>query len=76
MAAMGHDDIRNHPFLCLAISLVPLSLAIYGTVTGNAVLKSTRIERAKNPIQYWLLLAFEYGLFVLLVIFAISNFSN
>lgn len=39
-------------------------------------LKSTRVGRAENPIQYWLLLAFEYGLFGLLVIIAISAFSN
>ena len=61
---------------CLALSLIPLSLAIYGTVTGTAVLKSAKIERSKNPIQYWLLLALEYGLFALLVIIAISNISS
>jgi hypothetical protein len=76
MAAMGHEDIRSHPFLCMAISLIPLSLAVYVSVTGTAVLKWTRIGRAKNPIQYWLLLALEYGLFVWLVIIAVSNFSN
>jgi len=76
MAGMGHDDIRNHPLLCLALSLIPLSLAIYGTVTGTAVMKTSKIERAKNPVQYWLMLAIEYGLFALLVIIAISNISN
>jgi hypothetical protein len=73
MAGMWHDDIRDHPFWCLALSLIPLSLALYGTVTGTAVFKSAKIERAKNPVQYWLLLAFEYGLFAWLVIMAISN---
>jgi hypothetical protein len=73
MAGMGHDNIRNHPFLCLALSLIPLSLAIYGTVTGTAVMKSSKVERAKNPIEYWLVLAFEYGLFAWLFITAISS---
>jgi hypothetical protein len=52
MAGMAHDN----PVLEVAISLIPLGLAIYGTVTGTAVIKSSKIERAKNPIQYWLLL--------------------
>jgi hypothetical protein len=73
MTGMGHDNIRNHPFLCLALSLIPLSLAIYGTVTGTAVMKRSKAERAKNPIEYWLVLAFEYGLFAWLFITAISN---
>jgi hypothetical protein len=25
MAAMGHDNIRDHPLVCLALSLIPLS---------------------------------------------------
>lgn len=70
---MGHDNIGNHPFLCLAFSLIPLSLAIYGTLTGTAVMKSLKVERAKNPIEYWLVLAFEYGLFAWLFVTAISN---
>jgi len=70
---MGHDDIRNHPFWSLAASLIPLSLALYGTITGTAVMKTSRVERAKNPIQYWLMLGFEYGLFAWLYLIAISN---
>ena len=70
---MMHDNIRFHPFLALALSLIPLSLAVYGTVTGTAVMKKSRIERSKNPVQYWFLLAFEYGLFAWLLITAISN---
>jgi hypothetical protein len=65
-------DVKS-PLLYFFLSLIPLSLALYGTVTGTAVLKSSRVERAKNPIQYWFLLAFEYGLFVLLIVLAISN---
>jgi hypothetical protein len=72
---MMHDDIRFHPFLALAISLIPLSLAVYGTVTGTAVMKKSRIERSKNPVQYWFLLAFEYGLFAWLLITAISKLA-
>lgn len=70
---MWHDNIRDHPLVCLALSLIPLSLALYGTVTGTAVLKSSRVERAKNPVQYWALLALEYGVFAWLVIIAISH---
>ena len=70
---MGRDDIQHHPFLSLALSLIPLSLAIYGTVTGTAVFKRSRAERAKSPFNYWLTLAFEYGLFVWLFMTAISN---
>ena len=73
MAGVMHDDIRYHPFWALALSLIPLSLAIYGTFTGTAVMKSSKVERAKNPIEYWLVLAFEYGLFAWLFITAISN---
>jgi hypothetical protein len=73
MAGMGHDNIGNHPFWSLALSLIPLSLAVYGTVTGTAVMKSSRVKRTKNPVQYWLTLAFEYGLFAWLFIIAISN---
>jgi hypothetical protein len=76
MASMRQEDIQNHPFWSLAISLIPLSLALYGTVTGTAVIKQSRVERAKNPIQYWFLLAFEYGLFVLFLIVAISNWGS
>jgi hypothetical protein len=47
----------------LAISLIPLSLAMYGSFTGIAVFKRLKVYRSKNPFQYWLLLAFEYGLF-------------
>lgn len=61
---MGRDDIANHPLLSLALSLIPLSLAMYGTVTGKAVLKRSRADRSKQPFDYWLTLAFEYGLFV------------
>jgi hypothetical protein len=70
---MMRDDIRNHPFLSLALSLIPLSLAIYGTVTGTAVIKSSKVNRSSDPIEYWVVLAFEYGLFAWLVIIAISN---
>ena len=70
---MVHGDIRNQLFWDLASSLIPLSLAIYGTVIGTAVIRSSRIERAKDPIGYWLLLTLEYGAFVWLFITAISN---
>jgi hypothetical protein len=72
---MGHHDIGSHPLLCLALSLIPLSLALYGTITGTAVIKSSRIERARNPVQYWLMLALEYGLFAWLLYIAIANWE-
>ena len=67
------DNIHFHPFWALALSVIPLSLAIYGTVTGTAVVKSAKYERAKSPFGYWFTLAFEYGLFAWLFITAISN---
>lgn len=70
---MTHDNIRNHPFWALSLSLIPLSLAIYGTVTGTAVIKRGKYDRTESPFGYWFTLAFEYGLFALLVITAISN---
>ena len=70
---MSHDSIGDHPLLTLAISLIPLSLALYGTVTGTAVFKSSKVERTKNPVEYWFLLAFEYGFFAWLFITAISK---
>jgi len=73
MAGMAHDDIRYHPYWALALSLIPLSLAIFGTVTGTAVMKDSRVERSKKPLQYWFLLTLEYGLFVWLFITAISR---
>ena len=61
---MRQDDAASYPFLYLAISLIPLSLAIYGTVTGKAVMRTTLADRSKQPFDYWLTLAFEYGLFL------------
>jgi hypothetical protein len=56
-------NIGNHPLVYLIFSLIPLGLAIYGTTTGTAVVKSSRFDRVKNPFGYWFTLAFEYGLF-------------
>lgn len=70
---MGNDSIKEGP-LFLAISLIPLSLAIYGTVSGTAVFKMSKVERTKDPVQYWLMLAFEYGLFVWLFSLFIREF--
>lgn len=64
MTGMWRDNIANHPLLSLALSLIPLSLAMYGTVTGTAVLKSFKADRYKEPVSYWSTLAFEYGLFI------------
>ena len=58
---MVHGDIQDSPLLCLGLAMVPLGLAIYGTTTGIAVLRSAKVYRAKNPFQYWLLLVFEYA---------------
>jgi hypothetical protein len=76
MAGMGHDYVGNHPLLCVALSLIPLALAIYGTLTETAVFKNTKIERAKNPFQYWAVLAFEYVLFAWLFSLFITGISN
>jgi hypothetical protein len=70
---MRRDDIGSHPLLCVAVSLIPLSLAIYGTVTGTAVFRNSRRERKNRPFDYWFILAFEYGLFIWLLFMAISK---
>ena len=36
-------------------------------------MKNSKVDRSKNPVQYWFLLAFEYGLAAFLVSLAISN---
>jgi hypothetical protein len=60
---MGKDYVGNYPWLCLALSLIPLSLSLYGVITGVAVFKSSRVDHAKQPVTYWLTIAFECGLF-------------
>jgi hypothetical protein len=73
MAYVRNDYIGNHPLLCLALSLIPLSHAIYGTITATAVFKSSKTDRVKSPFSYWFTLAFEYGLFAWLFnLFGIS----
>jgi len=70
MAGMRGIDISESPFLCLCLAMIPLGLALYGTITGTAVLRSARIERAKNPMQYWLMLLVEYaGAAILIAMF-------
>ena len=66
-------SLHEHPVWALLLSMIPLSLAIYGTVTGTVVLKHSKVARAKNPIAYWLTLAFEYGLSAWLLITAVSK---
>jgi hypothetical protein len=56
-----HDSIAFHPFWALALSLIPLSLAVYVTVTGTAMFKSEKSNRSTEPFNYWFTLAFEYG---------------
>ena len=70
---MPHGSLNDHPVWALLLSLIPLSLAVYGTVTGMAVLKHSKVSRATNPIEYWLTLAFEYGLFAWLLLTAVSK---
>jgi len=45
---MMRDDLPHYPLLSFALSLIPLSLAIFGTVTGTAVFRSSRVARAEN----------------------------
>jgi len=61
-----HEYIGNDPFWCLALSLIPFSLSLYGILTGTAVFKNSRIHHAKEPFQYWLTIAFECAFFVYL----------
>jgi hypothetical protein len=71
MADMALEDSRGIRLGFLLISLIPLSLAIYGTVTGTAVIKNSKVYRAKNPFQYWFVLAVEYAMFAFLISFVI-----
>ena len=59
-------DIHN-PLFFFTIAMIPLGLAVYGTATGKAVFKNSKVYRAKNPVQYWLLLAFEYAMAAYLI---------
>lgn len=61
---MRSGDIANYPLLGIGVSLIPLSLAIYGTVTGTAVFRSFRTERTKDPFGYWFVIISEYGFFI------------
>jgi hypothetical protein len=61
---MRNDYVGNHPLLCLALSLIPLSLSLHGIITGTAVFRDSKWDHAKEPFGYWLAIAFECGLFV------------
>jgi hypothetical protein len=63
MTDMRNDYVGNHPLLCLALSLIPLSLSLYGILTGTAVFKSSRWNHGEEPIGFWFTIAFECGLF-------------
>jgi hypothetical protein len=70
---MSNDDIGNHPFWCVLLSLIPLSLSLYGIITGKAVLQSSSWDHAKEPFGYWLTIAFECGFFAwLFVLFVLG----
>jgi len=61
---MRNDYVGNHPLLCLALSLIPLSLSLHGIITGTAVIRGSKWDHDKEPFGYWLAIAFECGLFV------------
>jgi hypothetical protein len=71
-----NDSFRRLPFGLLALSLITLFAAIYGTVTGRVWLRSDTYSRAKNPEYYWFALAFYYFVSALLIGTAISSISN
>jgi len=48
-------------------SLVFLAFAIYGTVSGETLVRH-KISRVKEPTQYWIELAVEYACAILLFI--------
>jgi hypothetical protein len=52
---------QGSPLVSLAVGLLALSLTIYGAVTGKAVGKGGSVERAKEPVQYWLTLILEFA---------------
>ena len=49
---MRNDYIGNHPLLCLALSLIPLSLSLYGILTGTAVFRSSRWSHDEEPLRF------------------------
>ena len=61
---MGSGYVGDHPLLCLALSLIPLSLSLHGIITGTAIFKGSRWDHDKEPTGYWLTIAFECGMFV------------
>jgi hypothetical protein len=61
---MRSDYVGNHPLLCLALSLIPLSLSLHCIITGTAIFKGSRWDHDKEPTGYWLTIAFEGGMFV------------
>jgi hypothetical protein len=73
-----HDHFSQHPYWTLALSLFPLSSAIYGTVTGRVSLtgQAKTWSRADDPVYFWFALACQYGIFVFLVVTAIAAISN
>ncbi len=76
IASAMHDSFGQHPFWTLALSLILLSLAIYGTVTGRVWLRVMTYSRAKDPFYYWFAIAFYYGASMWLIVTAIAAVSN
>ena len=76
MASAMHNDFRAHPFWTLALSMIPLSLAIYGTATGRVWLRAVTYTRAKDGFYYWFALAVYYGASAWLIVTAIAAISN
>jgi hypothetical protein len=73
MAGMIIRDQHESPLLEFGFGLGVLFLALYGTATGKAVGKGGRVDRAKNPFEYWFVIALQYGLAVFLFCLFISS---
>ena len=61
MAIMDSDWWHKPwPTGVLLFGVLMLLLAVIGTFTGKAYGKGCSVERAKEPVSYWTLLAIEY----------------
>ena len=78
MASEMSNDLLHHPFWTLALSLIPLSFAVYGTVKGR-VWVWYWIEapsRTENPLRFWFAIGLYYVIFGLFILNAIAAISK
>jgi hypothetical protein len=61
MAGMAPESWKKPwPLGVLLFGLLMLLLAVIGTFTGKAYGKGGSVDRAEDPVAYWILLVVEY----------------